>query len=74
MLALILITDGIVEARNKAGELFGFERAAKLSSERAKQIAETAQSFGQEDDITVDAVACPGRGGPLNSSLASPSE
>jgi hypothetical protein len=50
---LTMMTDGIVEARNKTGELFGFERAAKLSSESASQIAETAQSFGQEDDITV---------------------
>ncbi|UWZ86892.1 PP2C family protein-serine/threonine phosphatase [Occallatibacter riparius] len=50
---LTLMTDGIVEARNKSGELFGFERAAKLSSEPAERVAEAAQRFGQEDDITV---------------------
>jgi hypothetical protein len=47
-----LITDGIVEARSKSGELFGFERAAKLSSESAGTVASAAQAFGQEDDIT----------------------
>lgn len=50
---LTLITDGIVEAQNGAGELFGFERTAKLSLEPAETIAQTAQQFGQEDDITV---------------------
>lgn len=50
---LTLITDGIVEARNPAGELFGFERTAKLSLEPAEKGPQTAQDFGQEDDITV---------------------
>ena len=50
---LTLITDGIVEAQNGAGELFGFQRTAKLSLEPAETIAQTAQQFGQEDDITV---------------------
>jgi hypothetical protein len=48
-----LITDGIVEARNKSGELYGFDRAASLAKEDAESIAQTAQEFGQEDDITV---------------------
>jgi serine phosphatase RsbU (regulator of sigma subunit) len=50
---LTLMTDGVVEARRRDGELFGFERAAALSTARADHIAQVAQSFGQEDDITV---------------------
>jgi serine phosphatase RsbU (regulator of sigma subunit) len=50
---LTLMTDGVVEARGKDGELFGFERTAALSTARADHIAQVAQSFGQEDDITV---------------------
>ena len=48
-----LITDGVVEAQNKGGELFGFERAAAMSTKTAEEIARAAQAFGQEDDITV---------------------
>jgi phosphoserine phosphatase RsbU/P len=50
---LTLLTDGVVEATNSAGELFGFERTAAISSSSADQIAKTAELFGQEDDITV---------------------
>jgi len=50
---LSLLTDGVVEARNAAGELFGFERTAVLSGKTAEAIAQTAQAFGQDDDITV---------------------
>lgn len=50
---LTLLTDGVVEARNHGGELFGFVRAAAISTESAKQIAHAAENFGQEDDITV---------------------
>jgi hypothetical protein len=50
---LVLITDGVVEARSKTGELFGFERTAAISTQSAEQIAHAAQAFGQEDDITV---------------------
>jgi sigma-B regulation protein RsbU (phosphoserine phosphatase) len=50
---LTLYTDGVVEARARSGELFGFERAAALSTQPAELIAQTAQSFGQDDDITV---------------------
>ena len=50
---LTLVTDGLVEARNEAGELFGFERTATLSSDSAEAIAQRAQAFGQDDDITV---------------------
>ena len=47
-----LITDGVVEARDKTGTLFGFERTAGLSLQPAEAIARAAQNFGQEDDIT----------------------
>jgi hypothetical protein len=52
---LTLYTDGIVEARNAARELFGFERVQRLAQDRksAEQIVEAACAFGQEDDITV---------------------
>lgn len=50
---LTLMTDGVVEARNKDGELFGFERTAAIAAHSADLIAEEAQAFGQEDDITV---------------------
>jgi serine phosphatase RsbU (regulator of sigma subunit) len=48
-----LLSDGVVEARNHAGELFGFERTRAISGESAQTIAEAVLSFGQEDDITV---------------------
>ncbi len=50
---LTLISDGVLEARNTAGELFGFERTAAISRRSADQIAKAAERFGQEDDITV---------------------
>jgi serine phosphatase RsbU (regulator of sigma subunit) len=50
---LTLLTDGVVEARAKDGQLFGFERSRAISDQSAQKIAEAAQSFGQEDDITV---------------------
>ncbi len=55
---LVLISDGIVEARSARGELFGFERVAVLSAKGAQEIAQTAQDFGQDDDITVVTIAC----------------
>ncbi len=52
---LVLYTDGLLEARNRSGELFSFERLQALSSTRptAEQAAEAAIAFGQDDDITV---------------------
>ena len=50
---LTLLTDGVVEAREKTGTLFGFGRTAALSIQPAEAIAQTAQAFGQYDDITV---------------------
>ena len=50
---LTLYTDGVVEARARSGELLGFDQAAALSTQPAELIAQTAQNFGQDDDITV---------------------
>jgi hypothetical protein len=50
---LTLVTDGVVEARNLAGELFGFERTGEIAGESAEAIAQHAKEFGQTDDITV---------------------
>lgn len=49
---LILLSDGVVEAQNPAGELFGFERTAAISTESVQKITQAAQAFGQTDDIT----------------------
>jgi serine phosphatase RsbU (regulator of sigma subunit) len=50
---LLLLSDGVVEARKGSGELFGFERVHNLSNQSAFYIADAAREFGQEDDITV---------------------
>ena len=50
---LTLITDGVVEARARNGELFGFERTDSIATLRAEHIANTAAAFGQEDDINL---------------------
>lgn len=47
------VSDGVVEAQGRAGELFGFERTREISNQPAEAIAEAAQAFGQKDDITV---------------------
>jgi serine phosphatase RsbU (regulator of sigma subunit) len=59
---LTLVTDGVVEARNAAGELFGFERTAACTGGTAEAIAQSAQGFGQDDDITVLTVERQGTG------------
>ncbi|HKF46518.1 MAG TPA: SpoIIE family protein phosphatase [Terracidiphilus sp.] len=50
---LTLLTDGVPEARNAEGALFGFDRTAAISTQPAETIAETVRRFGQEDDVTV---------------------
>jgi len=50
---LTLVTDGVPEARNAAGELLGFEKTAAISTKSAEDIAEVAKEFGQVDDVTV---------------------
>jgi hypothetical protein len=49
-----LYTDGVLEAMQEGGELFGFARARDLMRGRpsVQVIAETAKAFGQKDDIT----------------------
>jgi hypothetical protein len=50
-----LYTDGLLEARNHSGELYGFERLEVLFGTRpsASRASEEAVAFGQEDDVTV---------------------
>ena len=50
---LVLLSDGVVEAQSRTGELFGFERTRALSRDPANRIADAARTFGQSDDITV---------------------
>jgi len=50
---LVLLSDGVPEARSASGELYGFDRLAALTLLPAPDIASAAQHFGQEDDITV---------------------
>jgi GAF domain-containing protein len=57
---LVLLSDGVPEARANGGELYGFERLSSLTLMAAQDIAEAAQRFGQEDDITVLTLAFAG--------------
>lgn len=59
---LVLISDGIAEATDANGNLYGFERVRQLlrTATTATGIAAEAQRFGQEDDISVIAVTCTG--------------
>jgi hypothetical protein len=52
---LTLYTDGLLEARNSAGDIFSFERLRSLIATQpdAKQATDAAVAFGQDDDITV---------------------
>jgi serine phosphatase RsbU (regulator of sigma subunit) len=52
---LVLISDGLVEAQNEHGDLYGFDRVRQLLATQASvaEMARAAQAFGQEDDITV---------------------
>ncbi len=61
---LVFLSDGVIEARAKSGELYGFERTRIISIQAVRDIAESAQRFGQEDDITVLGIAplAPARG------------
>ena len=53
---LTFMSDGVVEATNPAGEMFGFERTRAISGDGPELIARAAMAFGQEDDITVVSV------------------
>lgn len=56
--SLVLISDGILEATDARGQLFGFDRIADLLANHtdAAGLADAAQGFGQEDDISVIAI------------------
>ena len=67
---LTFLTDGVLEARNAAGQLLGFEQTARLSSQPAESIAAAAIQHGQDDDITVVGVrVAPATSEALDSSL-----
>jgi hypothetical protein len=53
--SLLLMSDGVVEAQDSRGTLFGFERINEMLRQQAtpREIATAAQEFGQEDDILV---------------------
>ena len=53
--ALMLMSDGIAEAQDEQGHLFGFERIHAMLQRpiTAAEVATAAQKYGQEDDISV---------------------
>ena len=55
---LMLMSDGIPEARDANGNLFGFERVHQLlrTAKSIAEISNVVESFGQEDDISVISV------------------
>ncbi|MGB6973938.1 MAG: SpoIIE family protein phosphatase [Terracidiphilus sp.] len=60
---LVLISDGVAEATDRSGNLFGFERVRELvkTAKSAAEVAAAGKAFGQEDDISVVSVVCAGR-------------
>jgi serine phosphatase RsbU (regulator of sigma subunit) len=56
---LMLMTDGIAEAQDADGKLFGFDRIGEMLRKGVggAALATAAQGLGQEDDITVLTVA-----------------
>ena len=64
---LTFYSDGVVEAQNAKGELFGFERGRAISTQPAAAIVQAATQFGQEDDITVVTIERLGNGEGLTS-------
>jgi serine phosphatase RsbU (regulator of sigma subunit) len=55
---VVLMSDGIAEATDAEGHLFGFEQVHQLLQRgvSAAEVASAAQKFGQEDDISVISV------------------
>jgi hypothetical protein len=53
--SLLIMSDGVAEAQNAYGELFGFDRIEQMlrNSTTTAEIATAAQKFGQTDDILV---------------------
>jgi hypothetical protein len=54
---MTLLTDGVPEARASDGKLLGFDQLGRLTLSPAEAIADAAQAFGQDDDITVVTIA-----------------
>lgn len=50
---ITFLSDGVLEAQNPEGQLFGFDRTKTISVQTAGDIARAAQAHGQQDDITV---------------------
>jgi serine phosphatase RsbU (regulator of sigma subunit) len=52
---LVIASDGLAEARNPEGQLFGFARVQELvqDGKTAAELADSIQVFGQEDDISI---------------------
>jgi len=52
---LMLLSDGVAEAMDEQGRLFGFDRIQTLLAQpvTAAEIASAAQKFGQQDDISI---------------------
>ena len=52
---LVMISDGVLEATDTHGQLFGFERTQQLIESHLSlhDLADAAQRFGQEDDISL---------------------
>ena len=52
---LLLLSDGVAEAQDEDGQLFGFERIHAMLQKpiTAAEIVTAAQTFGQQDDISV---------------------
>ena len=63
---LFLLTDGIAEAQDEEGRLFGFTRVEWLLREGATAVAlaEAAQQHGQTDDITAICIETQAVGAP----------
>lgn len=56
---LVLVSDGVAEAMDAERRLFGFERVEEMLAQQpltAADLADAAQTFGQEDDISVIAI------------------
>jgi sigma-B regulation protein RsbU (phosphoserine phosphatase) len=49
---ILWFSDGVLEARNGKRELLGYDRAEELTARTATAIAQVAQQYGQDDDIT----------------------
>jgi serine phosphatase RsbU (regulator of sigma subunit) len=52
---LVIASDGLAEAMNEEGQLFGFARVQALvrDGRSAAELANAIQVFGQEDDISI---------------------